>query len=148
LHVLVSLIGIFAGAEVLSAMIGGRLLGGWNAVFPVTTIATNATGSLFHSSFGPPHVIRVIFLAVLAIAVVALYGRQLAWFCRASYAAAAVLAPYLNVFVGVAQAFQKLPFLEILAPTQSEPPFLAAQSAVLVAFVIFGFLAVRWFRLA
>jgi hypothetical protein len=36
-HVLVSLIGIFAGAVVLSAMIDGSLLGGWNAVFLVTT---------------------------------------------------------------------------------------------------------------
>jgi hypothetical protein len=103
---------------------------------------------LFHSSFGPPHAIGVISLVVLAIAVIALYGRQFAGFWRASYAAAAVLALYLNVFVGVVQAFQKLPFLESLAPTQSEPPFLAAQSAVLVAFVIFGFLAVRRFRLA
>jgi hypothetical protein len=73
-------------------------------------------------------VIGVISLVVLAIAVIALYGRQFAGFWRASYAAAAVLALCLNVFVGVVQAFQKLPFLESLAPTQSEPPFLAAQS--------------------
>jgi hypothetical protein len=127
-HVLLSLIGIFAGAVVLSAIIDGRLLGGWNAVFLVTTIATSVTGFLFHSSFGPPHAIGVISLVVLAIAVVALYGRQLAGFWRASYAATAVLALYLNVFVGVVRAFQKLPFLESLAPTQSEPSFLAAQS--------------------
>ena len=33
-----------------------------------------------------------------------------------------------------------------LAPTQSEPPFLAAQGIVLALFVIAGFIAVRTFR--
>jgi hypothetical protein len=53
---------------------------------------------------------------------------------------------YLNVFVGVVQAFQKLPLLASLAPTQSEPPFLIAQSVVLVIFVGLGIVAVRSFR--
>jgi hypothetical protein len=55
--------------------------------FPGDNIATSVTGFLFHSSFGPPHAIGVISLVVLAIAVIALYGRQLAGFWRASYAA-------------------------------------------------------------
>jgi uncharacterized membrane protein SirB2 len=33
-----------------------------------------------------------------------------------------------------------------LAPTQSEPPFLVAQVAVLVIFVVLGFVAVRKFH--
>ena len=45
----------------------------------------------------------------------------------------AVLALYMNVFVGVVQAFQTLPFLQPLTPPQSEPPFLVATS---VAFAI------------
>jgi hypothetical protein len=56
-----------------------------------------------------------------------------------------MIALYLNVFVGVIQAFDKLPFLHSLAPTQSEPPFLIAQLLVLAAFVTCGFLAVRRF---
>jgi hypothetical protein len=33
-----------------------------------------------------------------------------------------------------------------LAPTQSEPPFLIAQSAVLIIFIAFGLLALRKFH--
>ena len=57
----------------------------------------------------------------------------------------AVLALYLNVFVGVAQAFDKFPVLTRLAPTQSEPPLLVAQLAVLVIFAVQGLLAVMRF---
>ena len=34
----------------------------------------------------------------------------------------AIAAQYFNVFVGIAQAFEKIPLLKSLAPTQSEPP--------------------------
>jgi hypothetical protein len=146
-HVVISLIGIVTGAVVLAEMIAGRRLGGWNAVFLVTTVATSVSGFFFHSaSFGPPHVVGLISLVVLAVALMAFYGRHLAGFWRAIYVVAAVLALYLNVFVGVVQDFQKLPSLEALAPTQTEPPFLVAQSMVLGAFVILGFLAVRRFQ--
>jgi hypothetical protein len=33
-----------------------------------------------------------------------------------------------------------------MAPTQSEPPFLIAQLAVLALFLVLGFLAVRYFH--
>jgi hypothetical protein len=146
-HVVISLIGIFAGVVVLAGMLAGRLLGGCNAVFLIATVATSVTGFFFHSAnFGPPHVVGVISLVVLAVALVALYGRHLIGIWRAIYVVAAMLALYLNVFVGVAQAFQKLPFLSVLAPTQTESPFVIAQSTVLVGFVILGFLAVKRFR--
>jgi len=57
-----------------------------------------------------------------------------------------VLALYLNVFVGVVQSFLKVPMLNALAPTQSEPPFVIAQAVVLAIFVMFGLLAVRSFH--
>jgi hypothetical protein len=83
---------------------------------------------------------------VLAAAIVALYGQGLAGPWRWIYVGGAVLALYLNVFVGVVQAFQKLPFLSPLAPTQSEPPFVVAQLVVLGLFVALGILAVRTFH--
>jgi hypothetical protein len=52
----------------------------------------------------------------------------------------------LNVFVGVVQSFQKLPFFQPLAPTQSEPPFLIAQIAVLAIFIVLGFLSLKRFH--
>jgi len=145
-HVVISLIGILAGFVVLAEMLAGGRLDVWNAVFLATTVATSVTGFFFPSTtFGPSQMVGVISLVALAVALFALYGRGLAGSWRAIYVVAAVLALYLNVFVGVVQAFQKLPFLAALAPTQSEPPFLVAQSVVLVAFLALGFLAVRRF---
>ena len=46
--------------------------------------------------------------------------------------ATALFALYLNVFVGVVQAFQKVSFLHPLAPNGSEPPFAIAQALVLL----------------
>jgi hypothetical protein len=146
-HVLLSLVGILAGLVVVYGFLQGRLLGGWNNLFLVTTIATSATGFLFHSAqFGPPHIVGGISLVVLGIAVAALYAFNLAGAWRWIYAITATLALYLNVFVGVVQAFQKISFLQPLAPTQSEPPFAIAQGVVLVIFIALGFLASRRLR--
>ncbi|MDQ0473834.1 hypothetical protein [Labrys wisconsinensis] len=146
-HVLISLAGLLAGLVVLGAMIAGRRASGWTALFLATTVATSATGFLFpFRAIGPAHVVGLISLVVLAVALLALYGARLAGLWRPAYVVAAVLALYLNAFVAVAQAFQKLPALQALAPTQSEPPFLEAQIAVLALFVILGALALWRFR--
>jgi hypothetical protein len=146
-HVAISLIGILSGIVVVAAMLGGRAAGGWTALFLIATVATSVTGFFFPlEKFGPPHVIGIISLVLLAVALYALYGRRLGASWRATYIVAALVALYLNVFVGVVQAFQKVPVLQSLAPTQSEPPFLAAQTIVLFLFVVFGFLAVRRFH--
>jgi fatty acid desaturase len=83
---------------------------------------------------------------LLAAAVLALYVFHLAGAWRWIYVVTAVASLYLNVFVGVVQAFQKLSFLQPLAPTQSEPPFIIAQLVVLLAFIALGALAVIRFR--
>jgi hypothetical protein len=44
------------------------------------------------------------------------------------------------------QAFQKLTFLQPLAPTQTEPPFAIAQGIVLVVFIALGVLASKRFH--
>ena len=75
---------------------------------------------------------------LLAVAVVALYGFGLAGAWRWIYIGCATAALYLDCFVGVVQAFQKLPFLQ---PLQGQPPFVVAQVAVLVLFVALGILA-------
>src|SRR2546426_6710660 len=43
-HVLLSLIGIFAGFVVAGGLAAGKRLDGWTGVFLVTTIATSVTG--------------------------------------------------------------------------------------------------------
>jgi hypothetical protein len=84
-------------------------------------------------------------LVVLAIALVALFGRRLAGAWRTVYVITALLAFYLDVFVCVIEVFEKVSFLQALAPTQSEPPFLVVQGVVVLAFLIFGLLVLRRF---
>src|ERR1700730_15911172 len=146
-HVLLSLIGIFSGIVVVLAMLGAIRLPLLTAVFLLTTAATSITGFMFHfATFGPPEIIGVISLVVLGVAILALYGYKLAGSWRWIYIATAVFALYLNVFVGVVQAFQKVAFFHALAPTQTEPPFAIAQGVVLIAFIGLGIAAVRNFR--
>ena len=146
-HVVLSLIGIVSGIVVVFGMLGANRLPGLTAVFLATTVLTSATGFLFPSTgFGPPQVIGALSLAVLAVAILALYVFGLAGFWRWVYVTAAMLALYLNCFVAVIQAFQKLPFLQSLAPTQSEPPFAIAQVVVMAIFIVLGVGAVRKFH--
>ncbi len=57
-----------------------------------------------------------------------------------------MLSQYLNVFVGVVQAFVKIPVVKALAPTQQEPPFAIAQGAVLLLFIVLTVLGVKRFK--
>lgn len=146
-HVALSLVGISTGFVVLAAMLRSRRVPGWTAIFLATTLATTVTGFMFpFNGFTPALGVGVVSLAVLAVAIPALYAFRLAGRWRAAYVATAVLALYLNVFVLVVQMFQKIPVLHALAPTQKEPPFAIAQGLVLVAFVALGILAVRRFH--
>ena len=146
LHTLISLIGIVTGLDFLVAYLRGRWLAGWNLWFLVFTILTSVTGFPFllvRPTIGPPHIVGAISLVDLAIALVALYQFKRVGIWRPIYTITAVFALYLNCFVLVVQAFQKIPFLHPLAPTGSEPPFAIAQGLVLIAFIIAGIIAVR-----
>jgi hypothetical protein len=48
----------------------------------------------------------------------------------------AMISLYLNVFVLIVQLFRKVPALNAMAPTQSEPPFKITQLVVLAIFVV------------
>ena len=147
IHVLISLLGIVSGFVVIYGLHTSNLMNGWTSFFLATTVATSVTGFFFHSkSFGAPHVVGVISLVILAITLLALYGYRLAGAWRWIYVAGALAAFYLNVFVAVVQAFQKLPFLRALAPTGSEPPFAVAQLLVLAGFIALGVVAARRFH--
>jgi hypothetical protein len=105
------------------------------------------TGFLFpFTKVLPSHITGVICLTVLAIASYALYLRRLSGAWRWIYVATATMSLYLNVFVLVVQGFLKVPSLNSLAPTQTEAPFVAAQTAVLLLFIAFGLVAARRFH--
>ena len=147
LHVAITLVAIASGLIVLFGMLGAHRLPGWTALFLVTTILTSVTGFMFPiNGFTPALGVGAVSLVILAIALLALYGKHLAGAWRWIYVATAVTALWFNVFVLIVQSFQKIPVLQTLAPTQSEPPFLIAQGVVLAVFLVLGILAAWRFR--
>jgi hypothetical protein len=146
-HVILSLIGIFAGAVVVVGMLGSKPLSGWTAIFLATTVLTSVTGFFFPSDkILPSHIVGILSLVALALAILGYYVYHLAGSWRWIYVVTAVVALYFNVFVGVVQSFGKVAFLHAQAPTQSEPPFIISQAIVLVIFIALGFKAIRSFH--
>ncbi len=144
IHVVFSLVGIASGLVVVLGLIAGRRLNLSNALFLGTTVATSVTGYGFPvDHLLPSHIVGAISLIVLAVAIYARYARRLVGRWRVAFVVSAVAALYFNCFVLVVQAFLKVPGLNALAPTQSEPPFAVAQLTVLVLFIVLGTLAVR-----
>ena len=147
IHTLISLIGIVSGFVVVAGMLGGKRLDSWTALFLLATVATSVTGFGFpFAVLLPSHKIGILSLVILAIAIVARYVRHLAGASRWIYVVCALVAQYFNCFVLVVQLFRRVPALQALAPTQSEPPFAVAQLVVLLLFVWLGVLAVKRFR--
>jgi len=147
LHVAISLAGIASGFVVLFGMIANKRLDGWTAFFLTTTVATSVTGFGFPiKGMTPGIAFGAISLVVLSAVSYARYGRHLAGIWRPVYVIGAVFALYLNFVVLIVQSFQKVPNLKAFAPTQSEPPFMAAQLISLVTFMALGTFAVKKFR--
>src|SRR5713226_9564827 len=141
-HVVLSLVGILSGFVVVFGLIAAKQLKGWTALFLGPTVATSLTGFLFpFHKLLPSHVVGIVSLVVLAVAILARYVRHLTGAWRWIYAVNVVVGLYLNFFVFVAQAFQKVPALKAMAPTQSEAPFVITQLVVMV-----GIFAVKRFH--
>ena len=146
-HVVISLIGIASGLIIVFGMLAAHRFDRWTALFLLSTLATSVTGFLFpFHGVTPGIVVGIISVVVLAIAIFARYPQHLRGSWRWIYVVYAVVALYLNVFVLIAQLFQKVSQLKALAPTQSEPPFVVTQLGVLVLFVLLGIVATIRFR--
>ena len=146
-HVIISLVGIATGFVVIKGMLASQRLDGWTAAFLTTTVLTSVTGFGFpFEKLLPSHIVGMISLVVLLIAILARYFFAMSGGWRPAYVVTALVAQWLNVFVLVAQLFNKVTALRALAPTQSEPPFLGAQTVVMVLFIIIGIAALRRFR--
>jgi hypothetical protein len=146
-HVLISLVGIFTGLIVLFGMLAGNRLDGWTKWFLITTVLTSVTGFFFpFHGFTPAIALAIMSLIVLAIAIFARCWRQLAGHWRWIYVICAVTALYFNVFVAIVQSFEKIPALQEMAPTQTEPPFKLTQVVVLALFILLGIVALIRFR--
>jgi hypothetical protein len=146
-HTLISIVAIIVGGFALRDVCRAQASSTSLTAFIVLAIATSATGFILPlHGVSPAVVISIVALIILA-AVLLSRGRlnESRW-ARWVYVGGLVASEYLLIFVGVVQAFVKIPRLTALAPTQSEPPFAVAQGIVLVGFVLIGVLALRAFR--
>jgi hypothetical protein len=116
-------------------------------LFLASTVLTSATRFLFpFRGFLPSHGVGFISLSLLAVALVARYGRHLAGRWRQGYVVSAMSALTLNVFVLIVQAFRKVPALQAIAPAESAPPFKMTHLVVLAIFVVLTIVTVIRFH--
>lgn len=146
LHLIISMVAIGLGFVVAGGMLASNRLPGWTLWFLVLTILTSATGFLFpFTKLLPSHIVALISLA---LAVYALYGKGLSGVWRTVYVVTAMLALWFNVFVLIAQGFQKVALLNVYAPTGAEPPFAITQGIVLLFFIGLIILGIKRFKTA
>jgi hypothetical protein len=129
-HTILSLLAIIAGFVVVRD----------------TAALTSVTGFGFTAPFGPSHVVGIVSLVLLAGSTLALHVFHLAGPWRWMYAIPQTPAQFLLLFVLVAQGFKKVSALAAIAPTQSEPPFAAAEGVVLAIFLALAVAAAAHFR--
>jgi hypothetical protein len=147
IHTAISLVAILTGFVVLLGLLSGKRFDGWTKWFLIAAVATTITGFFFpFYGFTPAIGLGIISLPFLAVTIFARYPKQLAGPWRWIYVIGAVTCLYFNLFVLVVQAFEKIPALHALAPTQTEPPFKLTQLIVLALFVVLGIVAAIRFR--
>lgn len=148
-HLIISMIAIGLGFVVAGGILSSNRLPRWTLWFLILTILTSATGFLFpFTKLLPSHIVAIISLVLLAIAVYSLYGKGLAGIWRTVYVVTAMLALWFNVFVLIAQSFQKVALLNVYAPTGAEPPFAITQGIVLVFFIFLIVIGIKRFKTA
>ena len=142
IHTLISLVAIFSGLVVVLGLLGSKRLDGWTRWFLITAVATTVTGFFFpFHGFTPAIGLGIISLPFLALTIFARYPKHLAGSWRWIYVIGAVICLYFNLFVAVVQAFEKIPALHALAPTQSEPPFKLTQLVLLLVSALLAIVA-------
>jgi hypothetical protein len=144
IHTLICFIAIGFGVVSIAGLVRHAAPEPWTALFLLCAVLATGTGFLF-PYFGPTpaFVTGIVSTVVLIVTLAARYLFALAGWWRKADALGLVISLYLLVFVTIAQAFQKIPTLNVLAPTGSEAPFVIAQVVCLAVFVVIGFRAVR-----
>ncbi|MEJ0028050.1 MAG: hypothetical protein WDN01_18650 [Rhizomicrobium sp.] len=148
-HTLITLVAIVAGLIMLAGMLRNARQDLVHAIFLLFSVLTAITGFVIQIAPVTPAVAFGFLLSVLLVLALAaryLHGMAGAW--RWIYVVTAVASLYLNCFVLVVQSFLKVPALHRLVPSvpPAGPLFGATQAAVLIAFVVAGYFAVRRFR--
>ncbi|WP_136621068.1 MULTISPECIES: hypothetical protein [Mesorhizobium] len=147
LHTLVSLVAIVAGIIAIIEMFGGKRSSFATDFFLQTAGFTSITGFLFpFHGVTPAVIVGIVALVILAGVLVARSRFHFAGAWRGIYAAGMTASVYLLVFVGIVQAFQKIPILNVFAPTGTEIPFVVTQGVTLLIFLVVGALAVLRYK--
>jgi len=149
-HTLISLIALALGIPTVANLLDGkRFSSRWNNWFLIMAIATTVTGFMFPFSIVTPAFATGLFAAaIFAIVLLARFVFHYRGHWRWIYASGMVISVYLLAFVGGVQAFLNVPFVNTLAPTQTEAPFLVAQTGVLIGFVALGIMSAIKFKAA
>src|SRR5438309_6091657 len=109
-HVIISLLGIASGAIIVVGMFNNKRFDGLTLFFFITTALTSITGFMFpFQKVTPGIIVGVVSIVVLIPAALARYTFHLSSSWRWIYVVRAVAALYFNVFVLIAQSFQKIP---------------------------------------
>jgi len=146
IHLLLSLAAICSGFVFIAGLLRRKLLDGWVAVYFLTSILTVVTGFLFpFDRLLRSHILGLLSLLVLTIAVFVRVISDLVGVWRVVYVVMCAAALYFNCFAAVVQLFAKIPALTALAPTGTEPPYVAAQSVVFALFVALTYVASKRF---
>jgi hypothetical protein len=145
-HTLLSFVAIGFGISAISGLFGGHHSTVWTRWFFITAAAVTLTGFIFPFTGITPAFATGLVSTVILIAwfIAHRQSRVGAW--RWIYAVGIVASLYLLIFVTIAQAFLKIPFLNALAPTGAEAPFAVAQVIALIVFIVIGIRAVSRFR--
>jgi hypothetical protein len=146
-HTAISILAIPVGVMAVLRLFNPGLPSIWTRSFLRLAFVTSATGFLF--PFGgvtPAIVVGVLALLILGAVIYARGRTGEAGLWRWVYAGGIVASLWLDVFVFIAQAFAKVPFLHQYAPTGAGPVFAVTQGIVLVAFGAVGVMALRRFR--
>jgi len=142
-HTILSFIAIVIGIAATAGLFSGRHSTSWTRWFFLTAAAVTFTGFIFpFTGVTPAFATGIVSTAILAAWLVA-HFRHLAGAWRWIHALAIVASLYLLIFVTIAQAFLKIPYLRDLAPTGSEAPFAITQLIALAIFIVIGIGAFR-----
>ena len=145
-HTILSFVAISFGIKATAGLFRSDHSTWWTRRFFETASAVTFTGFIFPFTGVTPAFAAGIVSTVILIAWFIAFRSHLAGAWRSVYALGIVASLYLLIFVTIAQAFLKVPFLHALAPTGAEPPFAIAQIVALVIFIVIGALAARRFR--
>lgn len=135
IHVGISLLALLWGGLFSWQLLQNTLTAPRSFMFLLLTLLTSLTGVILPAEkLLPSHLFVGITLLLLAAALYARYAAKLQGGWRRTFIICSLLTFYLNAFVAVVQAFLKIPLLQPLAPTQTEPAFIIVQTLLLLFF--------------